>query len=488
MNLERILNEENGGTDMVLKVSNTLSGKKEVFKPVAKDEIRMYTCGPTVYGPLHLGHARTAIAYDVMIKYFENYLNKKVLHVQNITDVGHIVGDVDEGDDKMVKAAAERKVHPMELAETYIKDMWDGFDALKIRRPNIAPRATGHIIEMQDWCKGLIKKGYAYEVEGDVYFDISKFDKYGQLSGNTPEKLLAGARIEKNPKKRNAADFALWKRASPEHIMQWTSPWGKGYPGWHIECSVMSQKYLGDQFDIHGGARELAFPHHENEIAQSTAFTGKTPAKYWIHTGLLSIEGRKMAKSLGNFITVQNALKKYSPEQIRWFMSSNHYSSEVDFTERSVASTSQGLERINNYIFSLNNLKPSKGSNNIDGLLKKLDTGFKKAMDDDFNTPNAISEIYTFVNKANSETSSLSESQRKEVLEELRKVDSLFGSFNWSEEKSSDSSEIQTLIDARNKARSAKDWNAADQIREQLALRKVEIFDQKDGTTLWKKQ
>jgi cysteinyl-tRNA synthetase len=473
---------------MSLKVSNTLTGKKEIFNSVNPKEVKIYTCGPTVYGPLHLGHARTAIAYDIIIRYLEMYKEKKVFHIQNITDVGHIVGDVDEGEDKLVKAAAEKKMHPMELADIYIKDMWDGFDALKIRRPNISPRATGHIVEMQDWCKVLLEKEYAYEIDGDIYFDVSKFKDYGKLSGNTKDKLLAGARIEKNPKKRNPADFALWKKAAPNHIMQWTSPWGKGYPGWHIECSVMSVKYLGVPFDIHGGARELSFPHHENEIAQSTAYTGKAPVKYWVHTGLLSIEGRKMAKSLGNFVTVKDALKKYSPEQIRWFIGSYQYRSEVDFSEENVSSAINGLERINNFIFSLQNQKPAKGSKNIHKILNAFEKGFESSMDDDFNTPKAISEIYTLVSNANKELNELSKAQKNEILDLLKKVDSIFLSFKWDHQASEDLSNIEELIEGRNKARKAKDWASADKIRKDLAEKGIELFDQPDGTTTWKKK
>jgi len=486
--LERVLNAEVLDDSMGLRVTNTLTGKKEAFRPLNSKEVRMYTCGPTVYGPLHLGHARTAVAYDIMIRYLEVYYGKKVFHVQNITDVGHIVGDADEGDDKLVKAAAEKKVHPMELADRYIKDMWDGFDALKIRRPNISPRATGHIIEMEDWCGVLLEKGYAYEVDGDIYFDVSKFKDYGKLSGNTREKLLAGARIEKNPKKRNPSDFALWKKAAPNHIMQWTSPWGKGYPGWHIECSVMSVKYLGAPFDIHGGARELSFPHHENEIAQSTAYIGKAPVKYWIHTGLLSIEGRKMAKSLGNFVTVRDALKKYSPEQIRWFIGSYQYSSEVDFSEKNVSSAIQGLERINNFIFSLQNQKPAKGSKNINKMLNTFEKGFVNSMNDDFNTPKAISEIYNLVNNVNKEMNELSNTQKNAVLDSLKKADSVFLGFKWDYQPGEDSFNLEELIEERNKARKAKDWDKADKIRKELAEKGIELLDQSNGITTWKKK
>lgn len=491
--LEKILKDEEGSSSMGMKFYNTLTRKKEAFNPITAGRVGMYICGPTVYGSPHMGHLRTIVAYDALKEFFKTYKELDVVHVQNITDVGHIVGDVDEGEDKMEKAAKARQIHPMELADTYIKEFWDGFDALKCSRPNISPRATGHITEIQDWCKVLIEKGYAYEVGGDIYFNVSKFKKYGALSGNVGQDLIDGARIEVNPKKRNPADFALWKKADPTHIMQWTSPWGKGYPGWHIECSVMSTKYLGTPFDIHGGARELSFPHHDNEIAQSEAYVGKKVVNYWVHTGVLTINGEKMGKSKGNFITVVDLLKKYSPEQLRWFILSNQYSSGIDFTETTIGSTSKGLERINNFLFRLNQTKNSGNrEERISELLKKLKMGFEGSLNDDFNTPRAISEVYTFINEANKylDKKGIGEKEKAEVLSEFKKMDYLFKAFQFEssqQESTKGDTEVTELINQRNEARTKKDWAEADRIRKLLQTKGIEVLDQKDGSSIFKK-
>jgi len=491
--LENILKNEVRSFDNEMKFYNTLTRKKEVFKPITPGRVGMYICGPTVYGGPHMGHLRTIVAYDALKEFFKTYKGLEVVHIHNITDVGHIVGDVDEGEDKIEKAAKSRQVHPMEIVDTYIKEYWDSFDALKCSRPNIAPRATGHIIEMQDWCKVLLEKGYAYEAEGDIYFDVSKFKNYGALSGNMGTGLIEGARVEINPKKRNPADFALWKKAEPDHIMQWTSPWGKGYPGWHIECSVMSNKYLGTPFDIHGGARELSFPHHDNEIAQSEAYTGKKSVNYWIHTGVLNVNGEKMGKSKGNFITATDLLKKYSPEKLRWFILSNQYSSIIDFTEATVSSTSKGLERINNFLFSLAQVKNSESNGEkISGLFNKLKTGFEDSLDDDFNTPKAISEIYTFIGEANKylDKNEINEKEKLQVLSEFKKMDCLFKSFQFeSSQPESNKGDIETteLVKQRNEARTKKDWAEADRIRKLLQSKGIEILDQKDGTSIIKR-
>ena len=490
--LEKILNSECDAPTMEVKLYNTLSMKKETFKPINPGRVRMYICGPTVYGSPHLGHVRTIVAYDALKEFFKVYKGWDVLHVQNITDVGHIVGDVDEGEDKMEKAARARQIHPMELADTYIKEFWDSFDALKCSRPNISPRATGHIVEMQDWCKLLLDKGYAYEVDGDIYFDVASFKDYRKLSKVDKERLMEGVRIEANPKKRNPADFALWKRADPSHIMQWTSPWGKGYPGWHIECSVMSAKYLGTPFDIHGGARELSFPHHENEIAQSEAYSGKKAVNYWVHTGILTVNGEKMGKSKGNFIIVSNLLKKYSPEQLRWFILSNHYGSSIDFTEATISASGKGLERINNFLFTINNIIPSKGRNEkISTLLKKLRTNLESHLHDDFNTPRAVSEVYTFVTKANQYLAEgkIGEKDREDIISEFKKIDSMFKSFQFESQKSLTTNkdfEVEILMAQRNEARARKDWNESDRIRKLLKEKGVELLDQKDGSTVVK--
>lgn len=491
MGLETILNEETSLNGMGLKVYNTLTKKKELFKPIVPGHVGMYTCGPTVYGPLHLGHIRTAVAYDILKEYLRNYEGLSVTHIQNITDVGHIVGDADDGEDKIVKAAQQKKIHPMELVDTYIQDMWSGFDALNCSRPNIAPRATGHIVEMQDWCTELIKKGFAYEVDGSVYFDVSKIKGYGNLSGNKPKELKEGARIEINEAKRNPADFALWKKAEPNHILQWTSPWGKGFPGWHIECSVMSTKYLGPTIDIHGGARELAFPHHENEIAQSEAYTGKKFVNYWIHTGLLLLNGEKMAKSTGNYLTVSDALKTYSAEDLRWFILSNHYSATVNFTKESIDSARTGLGRINNFLFSLRNITPTALKNkDLGERIKEFAKGFESAMNDDMNTPQALSEIYNLVSYINPiiSTNKIDTESYKTIFDQFNKINSVFKTFKLSDEKQeTGNADVEDLIQRRYKAKTEKNWKESDRIREELKARGIELMDQKDGKTLWKK-
>lgn len=493
MALERILNDETSESDMGLVLYNTLTKKKEPFKPIVSGHVGMYTCGPTVYGPLHLGHIRTAVAYDILKEYLRTYKGLTVTHIQNITDVGHIVGDVDEGEDKIVKAAKAKQIHPMELVDTYIQDMWSGFDAINCSRPNIAPRATGHIIEMQDWCSELIRKGFAYEVDGSVYFDVSKFKGYGTLSGNKPKALKDGARVEVNKGKRNPADFALWKKAEPNHIMQWTSPWGNGYPGWHIECSVMSTKYLGSTIDIHGGARELAFPHHENEIAQSEAYTGKKFVNHWVHTGLLLLNGEKMAKSTGNYLTVADALKTCSPEDLRWFILSNHYSATVNFTKDSMDGARGGLTRINNFLFSLRNAKPTSAKNkDLVAKVKQFAQGFETAMDDDMNTPQALSEIYNLVSYMNPAIASgaIDRDTRQAVLDQFGRMNNVFKAFRLEDSTQSgdvNTTNVEELIERRKKAKEEKNWQESDRIRQELQAMGVELMDQKDGKTLWKR-
>ncbi|MBR9676642.1 cysteine--tRNA ligase [Candidatus Woesearchaeota archaeon] len=470
-----------------MKLYDTLVRKKVEFKPLKDNTVRVYTCGPTVYGPLHLGHVRTAVAYDFMLEYFRTFKKYKVLHVMNITDVGHIVGDVDDGEDKIVKAAKQQKIHPMELVDHYIKDAFDGYDALKCKRPNIAPRATGHIVEIQDWTKKLIEKGYAYEVDGDVYFDVSKAKNYGKLSGQKLETLKEAVRIDPNSKKRSSVDFALWKKAEAQHILKWSSPWGEGYPGWHIECSVMSSKYLSTPFDIHGGARELSFPHHENEIAQSEAYTGKKFVNHWVHTGLLLVNGEKMAKSANNFITVEIALKTYSPEQIRWFLISSRYNSEVDFSDKHLIAAKTSLERINNFLFHLQQVKTLKENKTLTKLLTDFTKGFEAAMDDDLNTPIALSQIYDFITKANKQE--IDKKNQKNILEFFKKIDSVFKVFTFEQTITGSLTEkdIEVLIKKRAALKKVKNWSAADKIRDELKSQGVELLDQKDGSTIYKR-
>ena len=473
-----------------MKIFNTFSRKEEEFIPIEKGKVGMYVCGVTVYGPLHMGHARTYVAYDLIRNYFTHFKNMDALFVQNITDVGHIVGDVDEGEDKIQRKARLEQKHPMEIVDMYIKEMWEGLDILKCDRPNIAPRATGHIVEIIDTIMGLIKRRHAYEVDGDIYFDVSSFKDYGKLSGIDGERLMKGVRIEANPKKRNPADFALWKKSDKSHIMQWTSPWGKGYPGWHIECSVMSTKYLGTTFDIHGGARELSFPHHENEIAQSEALTNKKMVNYWVHTGLLSIGGQKMAKSTGNFITVKDAIEKYSPEVLRFFILANQYSSPIDLKDETIDSARASLGRINNFLFQLRHNPKQEYNPDLRERLNKLEHGFMDAMDNDFNTPIALAEIFGFINYANEvvHEGEYNHKNADEIENYFRKLDKVFKSFSFEEGNHGeiDRTVVESLIAERTKAKKKKDWATADTLREKLKGMGVELFDKKDGATDYK--
>jgi len=475
-----------------MKIFNTLTKQKEEFIPLHKDSIGMYICGVTVYGPLHMGHARTYIAFDMIKNYLTHFKGKHVYVVQNITDVGHIVGDVDDGEDKIQRRANQEKKHPLEIVDENIRNMWGGMDSLKCDRPNIAPRATGHIVEIIDAVQELTHKGFAYEVNGNVYFNVSKFKEYGKLSGNTITELEAGARIQINEEKKHPFDFALWKKADVNHIMQWSSPWGKGYPGWHIECSVMSTKYLGKTFDIHGGAKELSFPHHENEIAQSESLTGQKFVNYWMHTGILSINGQKMAKSLGNFVTVTDALTNYTPETVRFFVLSQHYASPVDYAEDLVKSSHTALDRINQFFFSLQTTPKSLEYNStLNSKLQEFVTEFEGSMDDDFNTPVALSKIYGFINYANKQLAenNLNKKNAEEITSYFSKINAVFKCFSLNPQNGAKSDvNIDALLAERAKAKQEKDWARADSIREQLNKMNIELYDRKDGTTTYRQK
>ena len=477
-----------------MKIYNTLTKQKEEFVPINKDKITMYVCGITVYAPIHLGHIRTYIAYDVMAEYFEKFKNKKVFYVRNITDVGSVVGDADEGEDKIEIRANEQNMHPLELVDLNIKGVWEGLDAVRCRRPNISPRATGHIVEIIEAVKKMIDDGFAYELDGNVYLDVSKIENYGVLSGNTVEKLSAGARIECDERKHTPYDFAIWKKAQPTSVLKWNSPWGLGYPGWHIECSVMSQKYLGKNFDIHGGGRELQFPHHENEIAQSVALGYGIPAKFWVHTGMLNAEdGTKMSKSKGNYITVSDALKMYGPQKLRWLCAFSHYRSPLAFSKQLFASIDSENKKLEGFVERLKANVKDSNNKNLNVLLNEFKEKFEEQMDDDFNCPNALTEIYTFVKKANEEINNNSYDAKnvQEILEFFVKIDSVFKVFDFlyeKDEKKSDIDEetIQRLIEERNKFRSEKNYAKADEIKKQIIDMGVEITDNKDGTTSYK--
>ena len=465
---------------MVLRVFNTMSGQMEEFKPLRDKHVGVYVCGPTVYDWSHLGHARTYIAFDVIVRWLE-FRGYSVFYVQNITDVGHLTTDTAE--DKIVKRAREARIEPMQLVEVYMREYFRDLDSLGVKRPDISPRATGHLIEMIAAIQSLIKKGYAYEVNGNVFFDVSKLDDYGKLSKIKLDEMLEGSRFEVHPDKRNARDFALWKRAEPNTVLKWWSPWGTGFPGWHIECAIMGLKYLGSQFDIHGGARDLIFPHHENEIAQSEAMTGKKPfVKYWLHTGFLKINGEKMSKSLGNYITVRDALKKYDAEAIRLFVLSTHYRSEVDFTDERLKGAEASLRRFYNTLDSLEDDKKdsvkrelTSGEKDFDDIVEKLRGEFVKAMDEDFNTPLALAALF----EMSKEINRFLDEQKQVSIELLEKVYDCFSELGkalglFQKEKTKQiggkiaDDLVQLLFDLREELRKKGDYGLSDEIRARM--------------------
>jgi len=469
----------------------------EEFKPLRDKHVGVYVCGPTVYDWAHLGHARTYIAFDVIVRWLE-FKGYSVFYVQNITDVGHLT--LDTAEDKIVKRAKEERIEPMQLVEVYMREYFRDLDSLGVKRPDISPRATGHLIEMIEAIQSLITKGYAYEVNGNVFFDVSKLDDYGKLSKIKLEAMLEGSRFDVHPDKRNARDFALWKRAEKGTVLKWWSPWGTGFPGWHIECAIMGLKYLGSQFDIHGGARDLIFPHHENEIAQSEAMTGKKPfVKYWLHTGFLSINGEKMSKSLGNYITVREALKKFDSEAIRLFVLSTHYRSEIDFTDKKLEGAEASLRRFYNTLESLEDaMKDSvkreltSGEKDFDGRVEKLRGEFVKAMDEDFNTPQALAalfemskEINRFLDEQNQVSNGLLE-KVYDCFSELGKVLGLFRKEKTKQigEKIADDL-VQLLFDLREELRKKGDYGLSDEIRARMKKLGLVIEDTAEGPK-WK--
>ena len=478
-----------------LKIHNTLSGNKEVFKPINSDFISMYVCGPTVYGEPHLGHARPAITFDILFRYLK-FLGYKVRYVRNITDVGHLLNDSDEGGDKIGEKAKTLELEPMEVAHFYTKKYHNSMSKLNVDNPSIEPTASGHIIEQIEMIKKIINNGFAYEVRGSVYFDVVKYNKthdYGILSRRKIEDLLDNTReLEGQSDKRNPVDFALWKKASPEHIMRWSSPWGEGFPGWHLECSTMSCKYLGDEFDIHGGGMDLVFPHHEAEIAQCCAANSKQAAKYWVHNNMITIDGQKMGKSLGNFITLSEFFngthekleQSYHPMVIRFFLLQAHYRSTIDFSNASLQAAEKGLIRLLNAIKTLNHLS-CKNQSTVDVSIfdKKCDD----AMNDDLNTPIVLSHLFDVVKIINSAKEGKYDLsiQDIELLKELfnKYVFELFGlSSIHTESSASDLDGLMALLlDIRKQSKLNKDWATADKIRDDLDKLNIEIKDTKDG-------
>ncbi len=481
-----------------LKIYNSLSGEKEVFTPIHPGNVGMYVCGPTVYSNVHLGNVRTFMSFDVIYRYLL-HLGYKVRYVRNITDVGHIVDDVDHGEDKIAKKARVEQLEPMEIVQRYTVDFHEILSELNFLPPSIEPTATGHIIEQIEIVKKILDAGLAYESNGSVYFDVVKFNEhnhYGKLSGRNIEDMLANTRdTDGQSDKRNHQDFALWKKAEPEHIMRWPSPWSDGFPGWHLECTAMSTKYLGRHFDIHGGGMDLKFPHHECEIAQNEAACGNTPVNYWMHANMLTLNGKKMAKSTGNNILPREIFtggspflsKAYSPNVARFFMQQAHYRSILDFSDDAITAAEKGYNRIMEAIENLKELKASANST--------LDiAGWKQscydAMNDDFNSPILIAQLFEgvrFINLVKDGSASLSADDLEMLKATMHAF--LFDVLGLKDEKMSvDSTEkieglVGLLINMRNEARANKNFAMSDQIRDQLAALGIQLKDGKEGTS-----
>lgn len=478
-----------------LHIYNTLSRKKEQFVPINSPYVGMYVCGPTVYGDAHLGHARPAITFDILFRYLQ-HLGYKVRYVRNITDVGHLEHDADDGEDKIAKKARLEQMEPMEVVQYYLNRYHKAMEALGVLPPSIEPHASGHIIEQIEFIKKILDAGYAYESDGSVYFDVEKYNKshhYGELSGRNIEELLETTRdLDGQSEKKRSVDFALWKKASPEHIMRWPSPWSDGFPGWHLECSTMGTKYLGEEFDIHGGGMDLIFPHHECEIAQSTAALGHETVHYWMHNNMITINGQKMGKSLGNFITLDEFFtgnhklltQAYSPMTIRFFILQAHYRSTVDFSNEALQASEKGLQRLMEAYRRLQQLKASSESSvDVKGLAAKCE----EAMNDDLNTPVAISYLFDaakHINSAYDGKATLSVEDLAELQATFKLyVEDLLG---LKDEQAKDSNEaykkaVDLLLDLRLEAKKNKDWEKSDKIRNALTEAGFSIKDTKDG-------
>jgi cysteinyl-tRNA synthetase len=485
---------------MSLQVYNYLTRKKEPFVPVVEGFVGMYVCGPTVYGHAHIGHAKAYITFDVVHRYLE-YLGYRVRYVQNITDVGHLTDDADQGEDKIAQQARKERVEPMEIVEYYTRSYFEDMDALNILRPDISPRASGHVPEQIELAEILIQKGYAYESNGSIFFSVRDWPSYGKLSGRKVENLEEGTRLEVNLDKRDARDFAVWRAATPAHIMRWKSPWGEGFPGWHAECSVMSKKYLGLPFDIHGGGLENIFPHNESEIAQSEAAYGVEFAHYWLLNNMVTVNGVKMGKSLGNFTTIKDALSRHSPMTLRFFVLNSHYRSPTDFTEAALDAASKGYERL---VGAVSLTRQKLADANPDeapdpAFLEVIDrhkARFLTAMDDDFNTPQALAVLFDF----NKEVNSLLNDGGPVSGGTLTAIDGAYcvlgkqilgiipDSLERTPNADLEDELIQLIADLRAEARARKDWGTADAIRDRLVEIGVFLEDRPEGTTWRLKQ
>lgn len=485
-------------------IYNTLTRTKELFTPIHEGKVGMYVCGPTVYGDGHLGHARPAITFDVLFRYL-NHLGYKVRYVRNITDVGHLEHDADDGEDKIAKKARLEQLEPMEVVQHYLTRYHKAMDALNVLPPSIEPHASGHIIEQIEYIKKILDSGYAYISDGSVYFDVPKFNKehpYGKLSGRNIDELYANTRtLDGQDQKHHPADFALWKKAAPEHIMHWPSPWSEGFPGWHLECSTMGEKYLGETFDIHGGGLDLMFPHHECEIAQSVAAQGHEAVRYWMHNNMITINGKKMGKSLGNFITLDEFFngthplleQAYSPMTIRFFILQAHYRGTVDFSNEALKASEKALGRMLEGYRRLQELTPSEESTiDVSNIRRKC----YEAMDDDMNTPIVIANLFDALRLVNQVKDGHAKATQADI-DELKAVFDIFlvdilgvrtemaGSGDNGEVLRPFEQAMNLLLEMRAKAKANKDWATSDLIRDRLAAIGFTVKDTKDGTE-WK--
>ncbi len=482
-----------------IQIYNTLTRKKEVFVPIVPGKVGMYVCGPTVYGPAHLGHARPAITFDLLFRFLK-HLGYKVRYVRNITDVGHLVADADEGEDKIARQAKLNELEPMEVVQIYTNDFHHAMQMLNVESPSIEPRASGHIIEQIEEVRKILNSGYAYESNGSVYFDVEKYAKtndYGILSGRKIEDLISNTRtLDGQDEKHSGLDFALWKKAQPEHIMRWPSPWSDGFPGWHLECTAMSTKYLGQTFDIHGGGMDLTFPHHEAEIAQAKAANGKDAVHYWMHNNMITLNGQKMGKSLGNAISLEQfatgdhplLAQAYSPMTIRFFMLQAHYRSTLDFSNEALQAAEKGLDRLMKATEKISQLPISESSSvNINELKNNV----YAAMSDDLNSPIAIAYLFDgvkIINSAADEKTAITATDRDELK-------ALFDAFIYEilglkAETSGESGNnkvltevVDLLMKIRLEAKANKDWATSDKIRNELAAIGFDIKDGKDGVS-----
>lgn len=469
---------------MSLKVYNTFTRRKDEFKPIEEGRVKMYVCGPTVYGPPHVGHARSYVNFDVVRRYFE-YLGNSVKYIQNITDVGHLIGDSDDGEDKILSQAKKENVDPYELAYRYETIYFEYMDKLGVKRPSISARATGFIPEMIDMVETIIDKGFAYVTkEGNVYFSVRKYNEYGKLSGRKIENNLSGERIELADDKEYPEDFALWKSAAGGHIMKWNSPWGWGYPGWHIECSAISRKFLGKNFDIHGGGLDNIFPHHESEIAQSEVCNGCRFVNYFMHNNLITVNGTKMGKSLGNFITLEDLFKKFDPMVVRFFILQFHYRKPVDFSIEAISACKEQYEKLLAAFVSVKELANGEQAKVLtDEVMLKAKSNFEAAMDDDFNTPVATAELLAFSKYAAKIAASANKNLAIQANVLIKMYEDVLGfSFKCDtiKQETDNNGEILKLLSTvREKLRSEKNFAMSDYIRDELNKLNINVSDKK---------